>query len=56
MEGDIIISLDNNPVTGVDDIHRLLSRDVIGKGLDITLLREWTNRLEMRVVPVESPD
>ena len=56
MEGDIIISLDNNPVTGVDDIHRLLSRDVIGKGLDITLLREWTNRLEMRIVPVESPD
>jgi len=55
-EGDIIISLDNNPVTGVDDIHRLLSRDIIGKGLDITLLREWTNRLEMRIVPVESPD
>lgn len=55
-EGDIIISLDNNPVTGVDDIHRLLSSDVIGKGLDIILLREWTNRLEMKIVPVESPD
>ena len=30
-EGDIIVSLNNAPVTGIDDIHRLLSRDAIGK-------------------------
>jgi S1-C subfamily serine protease len=55
-EGDIIISLDQNPVTGVNDIHRRLGKEVIGKKLGIVVLREWTTRLEMSIVPVESPD
>jgi len=55
-EGDVIVSLDGKPIGGVDDIHRLLTRDVVGKRLEISLLRDWTNMLEMRIVPAESPD
>ena len=54
-EGDTILSLGQTPVTGVDDIHRLLTRDVIGKKLDIVLLREG-ERLETSIVPAVSPD
>ena len=54
--GDIIISLDDNPVTGVDDIHRLLTRDVIGKRMHVVVLRDWTNRSEFYIVPAENPE
>jgi len=32
-------------IASVDDIHRLLIKDVISKKLDIMLLREWTTSL-----------
>jgi S1-C subfamily serine protease len=54
-EGDIIISLSQDTVSGVDDIHRLLTKDVIGKSLNIVLLRGWTTRLEKSTIPVETP-
>lgn len=43
-------------MAGIDDIHRRLGKDAIGQRLEIVLLREWTTRLEMSIVPVESPD
>jgi len=43
-------------IASVDDIHRSLIKDVIGKKLDIMLLRKWATRLEMSVVPAESKD
>ena len=55
-EGDIIISLDNKPIRNVDDIHRLLSRDAIGRRLEVALLRDWTTKLEKSIVPLESPN
>jgi S1-C subfamily serine protease len=55
-EGDVIISLDQKLVSGVDDIHRLLTRDVIGKKLEIIVLRDWSIRLEKSIIPVASPD
>lgn len=55
-EGDVIISLGQNPMTSVDDIHRLLSKDAIDKKLEVVLLRDWTARLEISIVPVESPE
>jgi S1-C subfamily serine protease len=33
LQGDIILSLNQQQVSGVDDIHRLLTRDIIGKGM-----------------------
>jgi S1-C subfamily serine protease len=55
-DGDVIISLGGKPIAGVDDMHRLLTKDVIGKKLEIVLLREWTTRLEKSIVPSENPD
>jgi S1-C subfamily serine protease len=55
-EGDVIVSLDGRRVTGIDDIHRLLTRGVIGRRLEIVLLRDWTKRVELWIVPAESPD
>lgn len=55
-EGDIIIALGGKPIAGVDDIHRLLNKEAIGKTFDIVLLRDWTTKLQKTVVPAESPD
>jgi len=55
-EGDIIISLGHEPVRTVDDIHRRLTRDAISKPLEITVLRDWTTRLEKEIVPGRNPD
>ena len=55
-EGDVIISLNDKPVAGVDDIHRLLTRETIGKNLPIVILRGWTMRLEKSIVPIITPD
>jgi len=52
-EGDVIISLGQEPVAGIDDVHRMLTRDVIGKKLDMVVLRDFTTRLEMTVTPAE---
>lgn len=54
-EGDIIIFLGGEPVTSVDDIHRRLTREAIGKSLEVVLLRDWTKRVDITIVPAESP-
>jgi S1-C subfamily serine protease len=54
-EGDIIISLGGEKVASIDDIHRRLTREAIGKSLGVVLLRGWTQRLEKTIVPGESP-
>jgi S1-C subfamily serine protease len=53
-EGDVLVSLDGKAVNNIDDIHRRLSRESIGKHLDIVLLRGWTARLEKEIVPAEN--
>jgi S1-C subfamily serine protease len=50
---DIIISLGAFPVTGVDDLQRLLTRDHIGRPTTVTLLRDGV-RIELSVTPSES--
>jgi S1-C subfamily serine protease len=55
-EGDVIISLGEKQIAGIDDIHRFLTREAIGKGLEIIVLRDWTTKLEKSIVPIESPD
>jgi S1-C subfamily serine protease len=54
-EGDIVISLGGEHVTSVDDIHRRLIREAIGKKQGVAVLRNWTERVEMSIVPAESP-
>jgi S1-C subfamily serine protease len=55
-EGDVIIALDEKAIASIDDIHRFLTREAIGKKLEITLLRDWTTKLEKSIVPIESPE
>jgi S1-C subfamily serine protease len=54
-EGDIIIVLGGETVNSIDDIHRRLTREAIGKTLGVVLLRDWTKCLEMSIVPAENP-
>ncbi|MBE0481083.1 MAG: trypsin-like peptidase domain-containing protein, partial [Dehalococcoidia bacterium] len=55
-EGDVIILLDGKPIHGVDDVHRLLNRDAIGKEMRIVVVRNWSTQVERPIVPAESPE
>jgi len=50
--GDLIISLDGEPVLGVDDLLRLLNHDRVNRAVRVTLLRKGEKR-ERYVTPVE---
>jgi len=52
--GDLIVGIDGRPVETVDDVHRLLGPDAIGRPLKIAFLREG-RRLESTVTPGEAP-
>jgi S1-C subfamily serine protease len=53
-EGDIIVAFEDRPVTGADDLHRLLTEDRIGRQVTLTLIRRGERR-QASIVPVESP-
>ena len=46
------IALDGRPVSGFDDIHRVLSEERVGKQLELVLLRRG-RRLSATVTPHE---
>lgn len=49
-QGDVIIGLDDRPIAGIDDLHRVLTDDSIGREIALELLRERT-RLAVAVRP-----
>ena len=51
--GDIIVALGNAPVTGVDDLQRLLTGGRIDNALEVIVLRR-DRRLELSVTPRDS--
>jgi S1-C subfamily serine protease len=51
-EGDVILALEDLPVQGVDDLHKLLTDSRIGVRCRLTLLRR-SERVELEVVPGE---
>jgi S1-C subfamily serine protease len=53
VRGDVIVGLDGQPVTDVDDLQRLLGEPAIGRSVRVELLR-LTEKLELVVVPRES--
>ncbi|MFC1964968.1 S1C family serine protease [Chloroflexota bacterium] len=55
-EGDVIISLSEQTIDTVDDIHKLLTTDKIGKESGIIVLRDWIHKLEIYVKPGQSLD
>ena len=52
--GDIIIAIDGHDVSGIDQLHRLLTEDRIGKDTALTVIRR-TEKMEISVTPGESP-
>jgi S1-C subfamily serine protease len=54
-EEDLVISLGDEPITSVDDLHRLLTRLPVGIPTSIVIVRS-ERRLQRFVVPAEYPD
>jgi S1-C subfamily serine protease len=52
-EGDVIVALEEKPVAGVDDLHRLLTDAQVGMRSHLTVIRH-TERLILSVVPEEA--
>jgi S1-C subfamily serine protease len=53
-EGDVIVSIAEQPVGGVDDLHRFLTDERIGVSLPLTVLRRG-KRMQATIVPAETP-
>ena len=52
-EGDLVIAFDGATVAGIDDLHRLLTDERIGRVVPVTVLR-GTERLCLQIMPSES--
>jgi S1-C subfamily serine protease len=52
-EGDVIVALDEKPVAGVDDLHRLLTDAQVGARCGLTVIRH-TEKLNLTVTPEEA--
>jgi S1-C subfamily serine protease len=53
LEGDVIVGFDGHPIAGIDDLHKLLTEDRIGRKTTLTAIRR-TDKLTLEVVPEES--
>ena len=53
LTGDIIVGLDDHPISGIDNLHRLLTEDRIGRKSSLVVIRR-TEKLTLDVVPQES--
>src|SRR5687767_94055 len=52
-EGDVILTFDGQTVSGIDDLHRLLTEERIGVATGVTVLRRG-GRTQKAVTPAES--
>ncbi len=52
-EGDVIVALDEKPVAGVDDLHRLLTDAQVGTRCMLTIIRH-TEKLSLGIFPEEA--
>jgi len=52
-EGDIIIGFDERPIAGIDDLHKLLTEERIGRKSSLMVIR-GTDKLAVEVTPGES--
>ena len=52
--GDIIVRLDDQPITNIHDLRRqLLRQDVIGKSVKLTIIRS-EKKIELSITPSEA--
>ena len=52
-EGDIIVGFDSQPVAGIDDLHRMLTEEMVGGKTTLTIMRH-TEKLNLNIIPEES--
>jgi S1-C subfamily serine protease len=53
--GDIVVGIDGHAVTGVDDLHRALSKWPIVAPITLRVVRGLETILDVSVMPVEAP-
>jgi S1-C subfamily serine protease len=51
-EGDVIVQWDAKPIAGIDDLHRLLTADQLGRAAEVMVIRT-VQKLPLRIVPTE---
>ncbi len=51
--GDIIVAFDDRPIAGIDELHKLLTEERIGRKSSLTIIRR-TEKITLEVVPGES--
>lgn len=54
-EGDVVVRFDDEPLRGVDDLHRLLTGGTIGKDCRLGVLRR-SELIDLRLTPGERPN
>jgi S1-C subfamily serine protease len=55
LEGDLIVAFDGQPIGGIDDLHRLLTDERVGRAAPCVVIRR-TERLTLTVTPQEKAD
>jgi len=53
LAGDLVVEFDSHPIRGIDDLHKLLTDERIGKNIPITVIR-GVQKLTLVIVPKES--
>jgi S1-C subfamily serine protease len=52
-EGDIIVGFDDQPIAGIDDLHKVLTEEKVGVKTTLTIIRH-TDKLNLNILPEES--
>ena len=47
-----VVSALGSPISGIDDLHKLLTDELLGKEINITVLRR-TEIIELKIIPTE---
>jgi S1-C subfamily serine protease len=53
LQGDVIVGFDGQPISGIDDLHRLMTEKQIGVRSKLTIIRR-SERMALDIVPEES--
>ncbi len=53
LEGDLIVGFADHPIAGIDDLHKLLTEERIGRKSSLVVIRR-TEKLSLEVIPEES--
>lgn len=51
--GDVVVVFGDTPIAGIDDLHRLLTREKVGKGFPLMVIRR-NEKMVLDIVPAES--